>query len=64
MGNEVSSMATLLSDNMTPVLSWITTSLTTLVTWIVSTNLVMAVAAIFFVGAVVGMFMRIYHSIL
>lgn len=64
MGEETNTLAELLSTNMTPVLTWIITSLTSLVTWITSTNLVMAVAAIFFVGAVVGMFMRIYHSIL
>lgn len=64
MGEETNTLAELLSTNMTPVLTWIITSLTSLVTWITSTNLVMAVASIFFVGAVVGMFMRIYHSIL
>lgn len=64
MGEETNTLADLLSTNMTPVLTWIISSLTSLVTWITSTNLVMAVAAIFFVGAVVGMFMRIYHSIL
>lgn len=47
----------------TEVLTWTISSMTSLVTWITGTPLIMAVIALFFVGFILSMFVRAFHSV-
>lgn len=46
----------------TTFFTWVTTNMTSLVNWITATPLVMAVIAMFFVGFIVSIFFRIFHT--
>lgn len=55
-------MAAILSDFTTFFTTFVTANMTSLVTWITSTPLVMAVIAMFFAGFIVSIFFRIFHT--
>lgn len=62
MEGAATGLSAILGD-FTTFLTWTTTSMTSLVSWIVDTPLVMAVIAMFFIGFILSMFVRAFHSV-
>lgn len=54
---------TSITGSFTSMLTWAISGMTSVVTFIVSTPLVMAVVGLFFVGFVISLFVRIFHSV-
>lgn len=52
-----------ITGDFTSMLTWAISGMTSVVAFIVSTPLVMAVVGLFFVGFIISLFVRIFHSV-
>lgn len=52
-----------ITGSFTSMLTWAISGMTSVVAFIVSTPLIMSVVGLFFVGFIISLFVRIFHSV-